>query len=458
MSWKLSLFICVITASLLTACNRPNPTATAPSAPTATVAAAATALPATATTAPPTVEPTAAPAEETPAPTTTAIAVDPNTARATLATMLLDTLQVSVPVTSGVGINGAVAFPLETTDSRVLWLAHTVGIHSFEPEQFHIMAIYAQTADGWLELARQEFAAGGTPDAPTFSPDYLGDEGVTQVEVEPDHLWLQVEGGVGAHSGVYGLFSFDGATFTAQINGFSSSPGVGRVVDVNNDGINEVLLDATDYYVFCYACGVRVIQWEIYRWDGVEMRSVVLAPLGDAAPEAVRSFNETLLALVEAGLWKDAQALLDDALLFSYTEPTLQWNLAYVRVNAEARQNAATEDVAYPLLSKVFYGDYAGAVEIMREVGADGLFIPATELVVGTVADGWQTELADRLVNNATAALMQQPDLAAAYFVRGWGEYVRDFDEAAALPDVQKAAELAPDDELYRKSVEFLTE
>lgn len=140
------------------------------------------------------------------------------------------------------------------------------------------------------------------------------------------------------------------------------------------------------------------------------------------------------------------------------TESALPWNLVYVRVNAEARQAEAERESAYPLLSKVFYGDYAGAVEIMRAVGADGLFIPETGLITGTVAEGWQTELADRLTGNATAALAIQPDLAAAYFVRGWGEYVRNFDEAAAVADIQKAAELVPDDALYRKSVEFLTE
>ena len=74
------------------------------------------------------------------------------------------------------------------------------------------------------------------------------------------------------------------------------------------------------------------------------------------------------------------------------------------------------------------------------------------------MAEGWQTELADRLTSNATAALAVQPELAAAYFIRGWGEYVRASDETAAVADVQKAAELAPADELYRKSVEFLTQ
>ncbi len=464
MRLKLYLSLSIFTILLLAACNRTEPTpapTSAPVVPTVAPTVASTVAPTVAvpTEAAPTEGPTTAPTTEaTPATETTPVAVDPDAARSTLTAMLLQSLTVSVPVTSGVGIEGAVAFPLTTTNESVLWLVHTIGIRSFDPEQQHLMAIYTPEGDGWTEVARTEFNMGDNPDQLGASPDYLGEGGVTQVQIEPDHLWIQVEGGAGAHSGVYGLYSFDGSAFTPQLDGFSSSPGVGRVEDLNNDGIKEVLVDATDYYVFCYACGVRAILENIWYWDGSAMTPVSLQPLSGDAPEEVSTFNDNLIALAEAGLWKDAQALLEQAAIFSYTEPILQWNLIYVRVNAEARQTDAEAEGAYPLLSKVFYGDYAGAVDLMRAEGADGLFIPETTLITGTVAEAWQTEVADRLTSNATAALAVQPDLAAAYFVRGWGEYVRSFDEAAAVADVQKAAELAPDDELYSKSVEFLTE
>lgn len=436
-----AIFLLVL---VIVGCNRSTPT------PAATEVAAeptATASPETATP-----EPTVASAA-------TAAVADPDAVRSALSDTLLMTLQVSVPVTSGVGIDAAYAFPLETADDSVLWLAHTTGIRSFDPEQSHVMAIYALDDNGgWREVARREFLFDNSGDDPTFSPDYLGEAGITQVQIEPDHLWIQAEGGVGAHSGVYGLFSFDGAFFTEQVSGFSSSPGLGRIENLNNDGINEVLLDATDYYVFCYACGVRAVSWSPYRWDGIQMVPVVLTELSAAASEPAQGFNKRLLALAEAGLWKDAQALLAEGGILSYREEALEWNQVYVRVNAEARQEVATGESAYPLLSHVFYGDYAAAVALMDEYGADGLFTPETELITGTVAMNWESELADRLVNNATAALDVQPGLAAAYFVRGWGAYIREYDETAAVADVQRAAELAPDNVLYQKSIEYLTE
>lgn len=452
MRWKLIIPLLLFSLLMITACNRNEPTPSPTGEPTIAEATATTIREE------PTTEETAVPVEEA-----TSTPVDLETVQSTLAAMLLQSLRVNVPVTSGVGIDSVVAFPLETrdpegTDNNILWLAHTVGIRSFEPEQNHLMAIYRLDGEDWHEAARAEFAMSDDPETPGVSPDYLGEGGVSQVQVEPTRIWIQVEGGVGAHSGVYGLFSFDGSMLTEQLDGFSSSPGVGWIEDLNGDGINEVLLDSTDYYVFCYACGVRDVRYNIWYWDGTEMLPAELQSLSEAAPEQVRTFNENLLALVNAGLWKDAQALLDQALIFSYTEPALQWNLVYVRTNAEARQANAEGESAYPLLGHLFYGDYAAAVELLREVGADGLFVPDTELIAGTVADGWQTEVADRINSVASAALVAQPDLAAAYFVRGWGEYVRAYDETAAVADVQKAAEFAPDDVLYRKSVEYLTE
>jgi hypothetical protein len=360
--------------------------------------------------------------------------------------------------TATIGIEGVHVVALENTLGEApLWLAYTYGLRNFEPMQQHAIAIYTRQDNNWEEIATRIFADTGAPEEPGFSPDFLGEESVTQVQIEPSLLWIQVEGGVGAHSGVYGLFSFDGATLTEQVNGFSSSPGVGQLHDLNGDGIQEVLLDATEYYVFCYACGVRRVHYEVYWWDGSQMAPIMLSPLSDAAPAEVRDFNDNIVALAHAGLWKDALAMLPEAAVFSYNEPTFLWNLAYIRLNAEAKQaEAEGESPAYPLLDRAFFGDFEAAVDLLRDAGADAIFMPDTPLVVGTVAEGWEPTLADWITTTVDSALAVQPELASAYFLRGWALYLATQDETAALPDVQRAAELAPDDILYTKSVDFL--
>jgi len=427
---------------LLTGCNPTSPAATP------------TTIPAPATAAPTNAAATATPVPE---PTATPTPV-PDTPKGQVEGLLYDSLKLTKPATDSIGIEGVYAFQLATNSDQELWLAHTLGIRNFDPLQNHVLAIYEKAGASWQEVTRVALAMRDNPEDPGVSPDYLGEGTVTQVQVEPEHLWIQVEGGAGAHSGVYGLFSFDGAAFTEEVSSFSSSPGVGRIEDLNNDGVAEVLLDASDPYVFCYACGVRLVQWAIERWDGTQMISVTLTSLSDAAPAEVTTFNQELIDLAQAGLWKDVLTKVDEAAAFSYTEPALEWNLIYARVNGEARRDATTNEPAYPLLAQLFYGDYDAVLEILGDVGADALFIPETPLVLGTVAEGWEPTLADWIDQTVAPALEHNPELATAYFLRGWGAYLREYDTAAAVADVQKAAELAPDEELFTKSVEFLTE
>jgi hypothetical protein len=367
-------------------------------------------------------------------------------------------ITITTPATGTIGIEGVHAFALDNAlDSTPYWVAHTIGLRNFDPLQNHVVALYTRQDDSWQEVTRLELVDSGDPINPGLAPDYLAENTVTQVQVEPTHLWIQIQGGAGAHSGVYGLLSFDGTELTTQVTGFSSSPGDSHLADVNGDGVNEALVDATEYYVFCYACGVRRVEYALYYWDGAQMTQAVLSPLSADAPAEVQAYNDNLIALAEAGLWKDVLATLPEAGIFSYTEPAFQWNLALLRVTGEARQAEATgESPAYPLLDHVFFGDFAAAVDLLRDVGAEAIFSPDSPLIVGTVAENWEPELADWILGAVDPALALKPDLAAAHFLRGWANYLKSGDPATALADVQQAADLAPDDALYAESVALL--
>ena len=273
LSLRLGLTSLILVA--LSACGRPTRTPT-PLPPTDTPTAAPTATP--------------EPVQSTPEPPVLA------DLEATVAASL--GITVSTSTTYTIGIEGVRAFALDNPINETpIWAAYTYGLRNFSPLQNHVIALYTRSADQWQELTRVELADNGDPQNPAVAPDYVADGGVEQVQIEPSHLWLQLEGGAGAHSGVYGLFSSDGATFTAQISAFSSSPGLAAVKDLNNDGIQEVVLDTSDYYVFCYACGVRLAQYTIWRWDDTQMVAVALSPLSDAAPPEVECFGSAQLDL-----------------------------------------------------------------------------------------------------------------------------------------------------------------
>ncbi len=365
------------------------------------------------------------------------------------------------------GLEGVRAFRLKGPISPELWVAHTYGIRSFDPEQHHTILIYAHNDGSWQELTRLELTSGQEGIEP--SPDYLGGTpetfGVRQVFVAPtgDRLpiWLQVVGGVGAHGGTFHLLRFDGSGLQVEAFHFSASPGAGELADLDGDGTQEVLLNQTEYYVFCYACGVRRVEYAVLRWDGSRMVPVTLQPLPDDAPASLRDLNDRAIQLAQAGLWKDALALLEEAEALSLTEPSgiFVWNARLIRLNGQARQAVLQDEhQAYPLLEQIFFGDYEAALEILGTYTVQELFVTPSPLVVGTVAEGWEEALADWVISSTNAALKAKPELAAAYFLRGWARLLAaPPDDEEALADLAQAAQLAPDEPLFSQSLAYLS-
>ena len=355
---------------------------------------------------------------------------------------------------------GFTVMPLSVPEgSQPLWAVSSYGMRNFDlsPPPGHFVAIFAQDPAGWQELSRFDLdmaPIGGDP-LVGAGPDYVAQDGVKQASIDPSRVWLQVDGGVGAHSGTFQVLSFDGQSLRQEVGGASSSPGAGYLADLNSDGQQDVVLNATERYIFCYACGVSAPYFQVYTWDGREMRQVAIAPMGVA--EQSQSYwlpNNEAVRLAEAGLWAEALAKISEAteLAGDADPPTaagsLRWNEALIRLDHDAYLEALGSS-PYPLLSSVFYGDYAGAVDVMRPFGLSEIFSQDTPLIKGTVAEGWEESLANYLIQSATNALARQPDLAPAYFVRAWGGYLADPGDPKVRQDLARAAALAPGDPLF---------
>ncbi|MCU0502821.1 MAG: DUF333 domain-containing protein [Anaerolineae bacterium] len=363
---------------------------------------------------------------------------------------------------------GVAALPLTVPPGqRPQWAIHSYGMRNFDlnPSPDHFIAIYAQDNGAWQELAQLALV---NDDVKVAGPDYLGENGVTQVQIAPSRIWLQVEGGAGAHSGVFDLVSFDGSQLSRDLNAFAPSPGVGRVQDVNGDGQPDVIINASDPYVFCYACGVVNIGYIVYNWDEAQGKFVDV-PLQDMvmgqSGHPGRAANNEAVMLARAGLWKDAAPKIVETQQISANMQSpssgeaIDWNFGIIKLTAAAMAKHARNS-GYPLLSNVFYGDYAAAVDLMRPYPPAQIFTATTPLVVGTVAEGWLPQLTQAITTSTTSALQARPDLAAAYFLAGWAEYLAD--PVKRLPqakrDVAKAASLAPNDALYKQSAAFLAQ
>jgi hypothetical protein len=142
---------------------------------------------------------------------------------------------------------GVMALPLDIPDdSPPLWAVHSYGRRNFElhPVPGHFVALYAHDG-GWRELARLDVDAlpVGVDPRDAVAPEYLTQDSVTQVQLEPGHVWLEVRGGAGAHSGTYQLLRFDGQALRIEAAAFGPSRGIGHLQDLNGDAVPEVVLD-----------------------------------------------------------------------------------------------------------------------------------------------------------------------------------------------------------------------
>jgi tetratricopeptide (TPR) repeat protein len=393
--------------------------------------------------------------------------IELNCAQDATAAELKDMMEANLPPTptpdaAGFSAGGIVevgVLPLAVSSgAQPLWAGFSVGMRSFtDPPQNHFVAIYTRSDAGWQELTRLELAGNFDPEAFEPSPDYVFDGSLRQVNVEPSHIWLQLEGGVGAHGGTYHLLSFDGQTLKVEATNSTASPGGNRVEDLNGDGLLEVVLDATDAYVFCYACAVRLVNFTVLHWDGSQLVERPLTLLPESAPADLRDLNNRAVELAQGGLWKDALATIEQAQALDAQDETVVWNAALIHLTAEARRPPYEyESIGYPLLDRIFYGDYAAALDVMGDYRVEELFSQPSPLVVGTVAENFEDALVQYIQVSATQALQVQPDLAAAWFLRGWATHLSSPGSAEALADIERAAELDPNEPLFTQSVAHL--
>jgi hypothetical protein len=390
--------------------------------------------------------------------TATVPAFTPTAALATLTAALSQTVVAALPPTATApadnpnpyfrGIDGASVRPLQVPSGQSpLWLVTSTG----EPDhkqQPHFVAIYGREGDGWRELGRLN-----VPEADFFDP-----EAVRQVQIDARDVWLELEAGVGAHAGIYKILRWDGGALTVVAENTGANPVAGGLQDLDGDGAPEVILDRTEHYVFCYACGERYFNFAVLRWDAGAMREARIEPLaGD--DEATKAVN-LAVAQARAGLWKDAAATIAPLESRPQLAQPLRLAIGVLRLHADAFAQQVA-DGPYPLLDRLFYGDYASALEPLRALDQVQLFSPSSPLISDTVAAGWDASLT-YWVTSTTTLLIDSPlaaddaaRLARARFLRGWSlALVGNRD--GAIADIERAVALAPDDRFFADSLATL--
>jgi len=360
----------------------------------------------------------------------------------------------SLPPTATPDANGDVFFEgisdvsvqrLRANDSaQPLWAVSSLGYRNFEPLQSHFVAIYTYGPDGWRELSRANLVdpdtAVGVAEVPFAGP--------------PGSAWLEAGGVAGVHGGCYNLLHFDGQALRVVLENCNSSPGAGWTQDLNGDGTPEVILDLTEYYVFCYACGVTVVNYEIWRFQDGRLEQVQLADLPRPADAALIELNDRAVNLARGELWKDARLTIQQARQLDPANPITVWNAAIIETVAAARQEVLNYS-GHPLLSQVIYGDYAAAVDLMRPYSPAEIFNAQGPLIAGSAAEGWLDSLVDHLDTFTNRATQANYNLAAAHFIRAWGLYLQNADVNRITFELEMAAQIDPNEALYARCLSY---
>ena len=155
--------------------------------------------------------------------------------------------------------------------------------------------------------------------------NYLDEHALQQVAIEPAGLWLTVQGGAGAHGGCLEVLRWDGQALSLVISSFNSIPDAGAVTDLNGDGQPDFLLNNSDPYIFCYACGLQRYMARFFHWDGEKLAEAAPRLLPEDRPLHLRAINNHALALAEAGLYADALDEIARAEIAAPSDPAVNW-------------------------------------------------------------------------------------------------------------------------------------
>ena len=439
---------------------RPAPVAVSTPAPQPTPAPTPTATPAPSPspTPPPSPSPTSTPA---PTPTATATPTPSPTPSAEELAELAAELASSVlaAITEEFGENelAARALDLGVRDAGGAYVAVlTSGVRpayisrNGDPNNFfHIVAVYRLNTDGsWsdeIDRIEIETAPYGTDVAEVVDLD--GSAG--------GNAWIAIRDTTGAHAGTLDVIRFDGDRLSTVLSHISQRPNAGDLVDLDGDGQPELVLNDSNPYVFCYACAVEESALLLYRWEGTALSRVGFEVPTGLSPDLAAD-AERVVALAGADLWREAAALAVSTASRAPGNDELRWLSILVNQTAAARLGYAGSP-GQPLLSSVFAGEYAAALDLMRAHPPAEAFALDGPLIVGTAAETDITTMAVTILDYSERALAARPDDASIHALHALGLALASPDELdRAREAAARALELAPADEFLQQASAFL--
>ena len=333
--------------------------------------------------------------------------------------------------------------------------AFPLGVHDLYGDLWAVCVV-RNHQDRLLQVfARLENDAWSSPlgEMERFSP--VCSSAGLPIKTRPNHddVYFMVSGQAGEYAAMVEIYKFDGwlESISMVHRGIGAIEAkVATIIDLENDGVDEILLTQSYPYVFYRGDGVKRIRKSLLYWKRDRFlnrdRFLEVSPSMriEEIPDALHADAERVQKLVGADLWRDAASLARDVAARAPDDPRLRRQSFVIGEVAAARLAHAAQS-GQPLLTTVFAGEYAQAFELMRAHPPAELFSWESPLVVGTAAQAKHWALAPHLLDHTERALATRPKDPHIYAVRSLAlAFSSPENLAPARQAVDAALELAP--------------
>ena len=328
----------------------------------------------------------------------------------------------------------------ESEGGSSLWLAITTGPQPSYLDTdgevvnfFHFAALYRRDADGTWDGPTAKLTIDSAPqrirDFVVFDP-----RASTSPKARP--TLIAIHGETGAHGGTFDVLRLDDGRLETALSHIGARSAAGDIVDLDGDGIPEVVLNDSNPYVFCYTCAVEEKHEQLYFWIDGGYQAVPLDMPPGLPPELAATAAQ-VVRLARADLWRDAAALAADLARRGARDDLRRLSVLVNRTAALRLAHAGTS--GQPLLTNVLAGEYAQAFALISRHTPEDAFSLDGPLVTDTAAASDPTTMAVTLIDYSEQALAERPADAAIHTVRALGL-------ALASPDDLRRARAAIND------------
>ena len=274
------------------------------------------------------------------------------------------------------------------------------------------------------------------------------------IDNSPIGTVIEAHGEAGPREATYDALVWDASrlSLTVSASTYSDVPGnavapgrAARLQDLDGDGIPEVIADRTGHEPLWYPAGIYFGDAEVMRWDGYQFAAVDLMLDPSMSAEAAR-LTRAADSLAEAGWLAVARDRAAAALDADPGNETALWNHLVLTIRAEAAAGAAASS-PLPWFGAALNGDWAGAVELLREVESTALTTPEAAFAgsprEGVLEGGPETPIG-ALLEYAKAAIeggaaLSDAELAPAWLIRGLAQWWSGEGYAAAEDSLLEA-------------------